>query len=397
MPGQPGCDLDRRLRGPCGVRIQAQRMVRERGVQRLDRGHLLLGREHPTLEFDCGETVFGDHPLGLRDDARRVQRLAPGVRLAAGMGGPFVEQVGAERHRIADLAAEQIRHRPAGRVALDVQAGHLQRREDPVDDARRGDHARQAGSVAGAVTAETIGDRCANRVEREHIQTGDRVGRGFQPLQVHDVGVGLPQPDQTGIGVQLDDGPQRVGLVHPDGVEQRRVDEGDRGDAGAGDPDRSGHQCAASTASSLAMHGTAGLEDLSQSHRVFSGRHDQRRPHRPGVDTLHRHAGLDQRHRVTGHRVAQAHQGVEELPQQCVDHGVVVALEGVVERQREFGCEREGGRRVQRHADRPVRLLGHLGGGQPVEELERLAGRGPGRRSRRARSARPGRHRRCRP
>ena len=227
MPGEARRHLDRGLRGPRGVGIEPQRMVGERRVQRLDRVHLLLGREHAALEFDCGEAVFDDHALGLGDDARRVQRLAPRVRLAAGMGGPLVEQVGAERHRVADLAAEQIGHRPAGGVALDVQAGHLERREHPVDDARRGDHARQAGSVTGAVAAQPIGDRGANRVEREHVQADDRVGGGFQTLQVHDVGVGLPQPDQAGVGVELDDRAQRVRLVHADGVEQRRVDERD--------------------------------------------------------------------------------------------------------------------------------------------------------------------------
>ena len=54
------------------------------------------------------------------------------------------------------------------------------------------------------------------------------------------VGVGLAEADEPRVGVELDDGAQRVGLVHADGVEQRRVDERDRGDAGAGDANPAG-------------------------------------------------------------------------------------------------------------------------------------------------------------
>ena len=45
--------------------------------------HLLFGREHAALEFDCGETVFVDDALGLRDDGVRVEGLAVRVRLTA--------------------------------------------------------------------------------------------------------------------------------------------------------------------------------------------------------------------------------------------------------------------------------------------------------------------------
>ena len=127
MPARPGRHLDRRLRCPCGVGVQPQRVVGEGRVQRLDGRHLLLGREHPALEFDCGEAVFVDDAAGLRDDAVGVERLAERVGLAAGVAGPLVEQVGAERHGVAHLAAEQIGHRPAGGVALHVEARDLER------------------------------------------------------------------------------------------------------------------------------------------------------------------------------------------------------------------------------------------------------------------------------
>ena len=151
-------------------------------MQRLDRLHLLVGRKHPTLEFDCSEAIFVDHSGGLSDDGGWVEGFAPGVGLGPGMRGPLVEQVGTERHCGADRPAQQIGHRPPRGVALHVQAGHLEGGEDPVDDTGRRDHAGQARAVAGAVAAEPFGDHRANRVEREHVQPGDRVGGRPQPV-----------------------------------------------------------------------------------------------------------------------------------------------------------------------------------------------------------------------
>ncbi len=103
---------------------------------------------------------------------------------------------------------------------------------------------------------------------------------------------------------------------------------------------------------------------------ILGGRHDQRRAHRSGGDAFHRDAGLDQRHGVAGHGVAQPHQRAEERAQQCLGQLVVAGLERVVERQRQVGGERERGRRVQRDADGPVGQLGGLGGRKTVEEQE---------------------------
>ena len=102
-------------------------MVGEGLAQRLDGRHLLLGREYATLEFDCGEAVFVDDALGLLDEAVGVEGLAELVGLVAGVRGPLVEQVGTERHGVADRAAEQIGDGSAGGVTLDVEAGHLER------------------------------------------------------------------------------------------------------------------------------------------------------------------------------------------------------------------------------------------------------------------------------
>src|SRR4051812_28131964 len=55
------------------------------------------------------------------------------------------------------------------------------------------------------------------------------------------VGVRLTESDETGVGVELDDGAQSIGLVHANRVEQRRVDERHRRDAGTGDANRIRH------------------------------------------------------------------------------------------------------------------------------------------------------------
>ena len=43
-------------------------------MQRLHRGNLLRGLEHPALQLDRFETEFLHHGLRLRDDARRIER-----------------------------------------------------------------------------------------------------------------------------------------------------------------------------------------------------------------------------------------------------------------------------------------------------------------------------------
>jgi hypothetical protein len=122
-------------------------VLRKRRPQGLDRGHLLLGRKHPTLEFDCGKAVFVDNASGLGDDALRVERLTERVRLAPRMRRPLVEQVGTERHGIVDQAAEKVGDRPADSMALHVQAGHLERRQHLVNRAGRRDHAGRTDST----------------------------------------------------------------------------------------------------------------------------------------------------------------------------------------------------------------------------------------------------------
>ena len=74
----------------------------------------------------------------------------------------------------------------------------------------------QSGQVVGVVPGQL---------------TGDRVEAG----QVSLVGVGLAEPKQTRVGVQLDDRPKRERLVDAHHVEQGRVLERDRRDGDPGD------------------------------------------------------------------------------------------------------------------------------------------------------------------
>ncbi len=122
------------------------------------------------------------------------------------------------------------------------------------------------------------------------ILADDRIGRGAQPLQVQGVGVRLAEPGQTLVGVQLDDRPQRERLMHADGVEQRRIGEGNRRDARAGDPDPlTGHQCTRS----VGEHRPPGREDPAQLGDIVRTGIDQRGTHRaargspPGSPCFH--------------------------------------------------------------------------------------------------------------
>ncbi len=83
------------------------------------------------------------------DDAVRVERFAPVVRVGARMRRPLVEQVGGERHVSPHGAAEQVGDRTAGGLALDVQARHFVRGEDPVGGRAVTDEAGRDRSLGG--------------------------------------------------------------------------------------------------------------------------------------------------------------------------------------------------------------------------------------------------------
>jgi hypothetical protein len=107
-------------------------VIGEGGAKRPHRLDLLGRREDAALELERGESVAVDHSLGLSDDAVGIECLAPVVAVGAWMPGPLVEEVSGERNLLAHGAAEQVGHRPPGRLALNVKARHLEGGEHPV-------------------------------------------------------------------------------------------------------------------------------------------------------------------------------------------------------------------------------------------------------------------------
>ena len=225
--GQCMAHFYRRGRRPGPVRVQPQGQVRELQAQGPDNLHVVIGREEAALQFDGGEAVFVDHPPRLGHDAGRVEGLAPFIWLGAGVAGPFVKEVGAIGHPVAHGPAQQVAHGPAQGPAGDVEARHFKRCVDPVDRPSGGDDAGQAVCVPSYGAGQGLPDPGADLVLGEHIGADDGPGGGVQPLQVVGVAVRLAQPGQPRPRVHLDDGPQGVGLVNADLVQQRRVGESD--------------------------------------------------------------------------------------------------------------------------------------------------------------------------
>ena len=173
--------------------------------------------------------------MRLGDELVGGERLAPRVVREAGVPGPLVEQVAAERHGPADGSAEQVAHRYAGLVALQVEAGDLEGRVDGVDGGVDVEHPAERRAAPAGLAAEHVGDEPAQAVEVVRVVAGQRGRDGLEPAEVRLVGVRLAEAEEARVGVQLDDRPQGVGLVDADDVEQRRVLEGDRRDDDAGD------------------------------------------------------------------------------------------------------------------------------------------------------------------
>ena len=94
---------------------------------------LLLGRQHAALELERTEAPAVHHPPGLGDQLVGIERFAPEVGLLAGVPGPLVEEVAAERHPVADGATEQVAHRTTGLPAGEVEARDLERGVHGVD------------------------------------------------------------------------------------------------------------------------------------------------------------------------------------------------------------------------------------------------------------------------
>jgi len=140
-------------------------MTGEGVVKRLDRGALLLRGKHPALELERAEAPSVDHGPCLRDDGVRSERLAPRVVIGAGVTGPLVEEVAAERHAVAHRPAEQVGHRAVGLTALHVEARDLERRVDRVDRRPHVEHAAEARPGAADLAAEGLVDEGAQAVQ----------------------------------------------------------------------------------------------------------------------------------------------------------------------------------------------------------------------------------------
>jgi hypothetical protein len=117
------------------------------------------------------------------------------------------------------------------------------------------------------------------------------------------VGIGLTEAGHARIGIELDDRPQGVRLVHADRVQQRRVIERDRGDPHSGDPDGTGHHPPALTSeravstrsitgvlkpSSQLLASSASLRLIDTIDEEIARRRDPRRQTRSRIRELER-------------------------------------------------------------------------------------------------------------
>ena len=97
------------------------------------------------------------------------------------------------------------------------------------------EHAAERRAAPAGLATEDVGDEPAQAVQVVRVVAGQHRGDRVEPGEVGLVGVRLAEAEQAGVGVQLDDRAQGVGLVDADDVEQRRVVERDRGDDDPGD------------------------------------------------------------------------------------------------------------------------------------------------------------------
>jgi hypothetical protein len=88
--------------------------------------------------------------------------------------------------------------------------------------------------VATGRPAQRLGDAGAHLVMSKGVSPDDGSGCRSQPAEVVRIAVRLAQANQARPGLYFDDGPQGIGLVNADLVEQRRVGESYRGDGNAG-------------------------------------------------------------------------------------------------------------------------------------------------------------------
>ena len=108
--------------------------------------HSSVGWEDSALQLQRTEAPAVDHRAGLLDELRGVQRLAPRVVGEAGMPGPLVEEVAAERHGRTHPPTEDLADGLPGDVPLQVEARDLERGVDGLDRGVHVEHAAEAGA-----------------------------------------------------------------------------------------------------------------------------------------------------------------------------------------------------------------------------------------------------------
>ena len=201
------------LGGPDAVRVEAEAIAREGRGERAVALELVLRREDSALELVARESVARLEGSRLRHQLLGGAHLAPAgarVRVAE-------EEVGGERHALAQPATEDLADRHAPALAEDVQAGELEGGEElraVVVEGRR----RVRDQEAHLLEARGI---AADEVSLEALERG----RGGLAAAAH-----LAEADETVVGLDLDDGADEAAPVAAVPVAQRRLERhGDRG------------------------------------------------------------------------------------------------------------------------------------------------------------------------
>jgi len=91
--------------------------------------------------------------------------------------------------------------------------------------------------VLGTADLRPVAHQVVQRVDRGERSADDLVGHDLSDPEILGVSVGFPDAGHTGVRLELDNGPWRERLMHPDHIEQWWVTDQD-GCAGGADDDR---------------------------------------------------------------------------------------------------------------------------------------------------------------
>ena len=200
-------------------------MFGKRGAQGAQTLDFELGLKHAGLELDGAEAVFIHHAARLFNQLLRSDGLAPVVTRVAGVTvvlGKFIKQVSAVAHMRAHCAAQQVMHRPAGDLALQVPERHFE-------------SAQRAGAGLVTLGCKSFADvrliayaavhRLRQRVQMKRVHADQRRRNAPQVGQCVGFAIAFTQTNPTAFGFNLNDAAQSPRLVHARHVQQRRVSE----------------------------------------------------------------------------------------------------------------------------------------------------------------------------